>query len=296
MGERRATAFLLLLALGGCTAFRRDQVHERLVRAYFADHPLRASREDLEAVWQSLPRQRELACAALSVPCRLESPAGADAELRCLTWFSDAACFEVRGQTEVTIVRQPGFLDRYGAVERWVSQQFDPDFADVDRGLADEALRKTLEEEESPFHPHSFYVATRVTFLAPSFVIGPEVQVGWRRWLQRSLVFALGTGYHHNVSFPTASGFSSDEVLVTARLELAWRPDVDEKRLVPPWLSGYFGLTTAVGFDDVHSVTTRGFIGFSAIIPFSIEVGYSVTTSAVLPLAGNLYLGVGLAL
>lgn len=271
---RRFGALIAATLCTGCIAtWRRDAVEANLLREHYATDGVHRPVSELEATWSSLEWPSTLGCLSVAQPCRVAGKAGEF----CFQWGDERACFTAKpNERGYQLI---AFDDRTPeAIERWLYERLDPEFA-ANRELASRvADAQVTAEEVPPSNANSFWAATRAVIQIPLATIGAQVQGGLRRWLEPYVLVNIGGGYER--TFTNARGFGEprDAILLTARLELSTFDQLAKKRANLPVLSAYVGLTGALGVSPELSWGTRVFLGVSAIVPFSVELGYSVSS------------------
>lgn len=281
-------AFLAVCSTTGCLgAWRRDQVTAERLREHYATTGAPARAEKLRELWEGLEPNQQLGCMSLLRPCRDESPADAF----CFRWGEQRSCFKVNeANDQLQLTRaDEGHAE---ATERWLYATLDPSFDATNAAASAAAEEQVSAEERLTDDPNTFWAAARGAVQIPAVIIGLQAQGGYRRWLDRFLLLSVGGGYERTVTTTRGLLEPRDAVLLTARLEVSSYDPLAKKRAHLPVASIYLGLTGVLGVTPVASWGTRAFVGFSAIVPLSFEIGWAVSS---LPSAtlGQLYLGVG---
>lgn len=287
----RHLAILVLVANLGCIgAWRRDEIEARVLREHYAVAPIATDRPTLERLWAGLDLAADLGCLSVTKPCRVRP---FDPARLCLRWGAQDACFQATDTPEGLRLSR---LDDTPApaLERWLYERVDPEFAATRNVAVHVADAEARAAETPPVDANSFWATTRAVVQVPNWSLGQHVQGGWRRWLEHSVLVSLGAGYERTYTAPGAFE-PRDAVLLTARLELSSFDQLATKRLFLPALSAYVGLTGVLGVTPEASWATRAYVGFSAIVPFSIELGYSLVASP-RGSVGQFYVGAGLGI
>ncbi|MFT3707704.1 MAG: hypothetical protein QM817_08555 [Archangium sp.] len=283
----RARGLLFLLLLPGCVAtWRRTEVETRILREHYATTTL--SSEDLKALWESLEPVIASGCLSFSKPCRVPQTEALDTF--CFQWGKEHTCFKVEG---TGVARIDGGKDRF--TERWIYEQLDPTFKTTLETAEQKAEEEVSAEEVAPLDANSFWATAKAVVNAPLFTLGLQVQGGFRRWVEHYVVLSVGGGYERTFTSSRGFGEPRDALLFTGRFELSMFDPTAQKRLNLPPISAYVGLTGVLGVTPLPSWTTRGFVGISAVVPVSIELGYALSA---LPQGtlGQFYLAAGLGI
>lgn len=289
-----APAFLGVLALAATscvTEWKREEARVRHIREHYEAQGVDADRAQLDALLSKLEWVVDRGCPQLREPCRVLPEPGQAPEVRCFQWGSEASCLRVTGTRALQLERLDPRAGR--SIELWLLEHLDPHFAQVSDDARRAAQREVFDTEPAPFSANSVWIAARVTFQAPTVSIGFQAQGGWRKWLTENTLVSLGAGYERSVLTSTGLLMPIDSVLFTARYEVGSHSEASARRFDLPDLSGYFGVTGVLGVDPVLAWTTRGFVGFSAIVPVTLELGYAVSA---LPgrVVSNFYVSAGL--
>jgi hypothetical protein len=283
----RGAALAVLLCTSGCIAtWRRDEVQARLTHEHYAQAPITNARTTLEQLWESLQPANEFGCLTLIRPCRV--PVQSAPHTFCFAWGKERTCFESDAEGRVKRLADA----RPTATERWIYEELDPDFAATQERFALAADDEISAQEHQPIDASSFWASARAVVQAPLFTLGVQAQGGYRRWLEPYLLLSVGAGYERTFTPPRGFDEPRDALLFTTRLELSVFDDSARQRLNLPPVSAYFGLTGVLGVTPVPSWTTRGFVGVSAVVPVSIELGYALSAFQNATL-GQLYLAAG---
>ncbi len=288
----RAWALLTWWVVGsGCVGlWRRAEVESRLVREHYAVTFVRTDLQSFERLWNSLDWSAPMGCLSLVQPCRITPQ---NDPLRCFQWGVEDACFVVtEGADGLRVARSEG--KPAAATERWLYEQLDPAFAETRETAEFIADAEVGADEMPPPNANSFWATTRAAVQVPQWSVGQHVQGGWRRWLEHSLLLNLGGGYERTYTTPTEL-IPRDAVLLTARLELSSFDALAPRRAFLPLVSAYFGITGVLGVSPAPSWTTRAYVGVSAIVPVSFELGYALASSP-RGSVGQFYVAAGLGL
>lgn len=269
----RCLAILLVAAFSsGCIAtWRRAEVESRLLREHYASAGLPIARERLKALHARLLATTEAGCASIVRPCRAQSRSD---DVFCFAWGSEDGCFQaIEGGDGLQL---HGLKENHSsAIERWLFKALDPSFAEVTNTAAAVANAEIEPEEKPPTDANSFWAALRGVVQVPQATIGAQLQGGFRRWLEPYLLLNVGGGYERTFGRVNAEQ-PSDAILFTARAEFSAFDGLAKSRLNLPVLSAYIGITGVLGVAPQASWSTRAYIGVSSIVPFSVELGYSV--------------------
>ncbi|HEY1088912.1 MAG TPA: hypothetical protein VGE37_14510 [Archangium sp.] len=287
-GMRPWLAVLVVCSTTGCIgAWRRDQVTAQRLREHYATTGAPARAEKLRQLWEALEPSQSLGCLSVLRPCRDESPAGSF----CFRWGEERSCFKVNEANEQLQLTRADETHAE-ATERWLYSTLDPSFDVASEAASAAAEEQVRAEERLPADPNTFWAAARGAVQIPQVIIGLQVQGGYRRWLDRFLLLSVGGGYERTLTTTRGLLEPRDAALLTARLELSTYDPLAKHRAHLPFASLYLGLTGVLGVTPAASWGTRAYVGFSAIVPLSFEVGWAVSS---LPSAtlGQLYLGVG---
>jgi hypothetical protein len=164
------------------------------------------------------------------------------------------------------------------ATERWIYAALDPAFEVASASAADAAEAEVLAEETPPVDANSFWAAARGVAQLPLATIGFQVQGGYRRWLEHYALLSVGVGYERTVTAERGFREPVDAALFTARIELSPYDAKAKHRAQLPVISAFFGLSGVLGITPQTSWGTRVYVGISAIVPLSVELGYSLSS------------------
>lgn len=283
-------ALSVLIAASGCVGLsRRAEFRAQTLRERYATTGIPVERARFIELWEQRDRTIYLGCARLDEPCRVEST---KPDTYCFAWGAEKGCFTVAEHDGRTFLVRSDASEAM-TTEAWVFARLDPQFREHDTEARALAEVKALEEEQPPENANSFWLNARTTLQLPATNIGLQVQGGYRRWLEHAFLLSVGVGYERSV-VRTDSGMGRDSVLFTTRLEFSTFDQNTRRRANLPGISAWVGLTGVLGVEPHVSWTTRTFVGFSAIVPFSLELGYAVTFIDPQRQLGNFYVATGL--
>ena len=295
----RSPLILVLLTLTACLpAARRALRADELLQEHYQHEPIQGqTRASVKDVVQSLPQVTLLGCLSALQPC--QAPTLPNTDL-CLRWGESTGCHTTEDTPSGVLVRPftPRPLDPrpFDSVDRWLYASLDEGFDDVVKRAEAQADDEISVSEERPVSAHTFWAQARAVVRVPALRLGLQVQGGYRRWLSQYVLVSVGGGYERHAAGALGVAFVRDAALITARLEFSsYQPDVQARLLSLPVVAGYVGLTGVLGVSG-EGWSTRTFIGFSSVVPISVELGLEVAVMRGVPTAPNLYVAAGLGI
>lgn len=295
---RGAALLSSVLLASGCLSQARRAAHtDEVLLTHYRQAPIAgASREQLDALLDTLPVGVPL-CLSVRTPCVSEPDiAQGPARRFCLRWGESSTCFIAEQVPAGLSVRVEPEQEVWSPTHRWLVEALDPNFQALRSEAQAQADEAVATSEERPVAANSFWAQLRGVGVWPTF--GLQVQGGYRRWLSQYVLASAGAGYERGLISFAGERLRRDALLLTARLELSSYDALGKGRwLSLPALAGHFGVTAVIGVSPDSGWGMRSFVGFSCIVPLSLELGAAFERFPNSTAAGaRFYLAAGLGL